>query len=597
MKANFVVSAERGIWIPQARKLFACDPYIAHVLEKTGDLDSFDEVKIAPVAKNSREDFVRDHAFVDQKVRLYLPILIGRLEQIHDSRFGEKFWRKALALSLLRHVSLCYELFSICEQYLDPERHDCQILDQACFLVPQDFDEHRKTFQCTELGQEQLFSVYCSQFHPGVFAPCRVKSGSIAEVPAQTVVRPRSIWRKVTIKSILRRLLRYRSPTMGIMNSYFSLENRDKLLFTSKGLIQAVPLPTTKIGTDPLRWKDRETLASPLPDFDRFDRFAFACLLHGMPRNLVEDFEQTYTELNGYFDGFRSLNWIVCEGWIGHSLSAFALAVLGLRGVHHLYNEHNYLAHPFVGNNLKYIFPLVDEFTTLGWSDPAQPNLVPGASLFNWVENSQICHEHQILFISSVPNTRAPEINSSYGESGARVVPDYLNMNKQFFGALSDSTLSSMVYRAYPARYARHALIWDQTYFLDRFIARVKIYDDSIVPARVLMQKSRLVVINYLSTSYLEALQANRPTVILWNRSAYHLEDRYSDFWDQLIEAGICQTDAVSAAEFVENIKENPEKWWESDKVQRARKAFLATNIGSPEVMLKHLVDRACSSS
>jgi putative transferase (TIGR04331 family) len=610
MKVNFVVSAFRDIWLPSTKNLFAVDPYIAHVLEKEGRISDYDEIKVAAVSRSTREEFSRDHDFVDHKFRRYSEVLAHRLDEIHGTSHGEAFWQKALSLAILRHVTFCYDLFKVCETYLDPTQHDCRVLDPGSFILPEDFDEHRQIFQHTDLGQEQLFSVYCGLFHSGRFPTWKESKPAATQIFVPPSPQPMSFLQKLAPRWIAQAFssprqfmhrvvawgLRIRSPRLAIINCSFSPENTHRLLVESLGRIRTVPLPNVLPSTSVPDWNLRDRLVREQPDFDRFDKFAFACLRHGIPKMFVEDFPQVYAQLDLYFNRYPDLRWVVCEWWIGHTFSALATAVLQQRGVRHIYNEHNYLAHPFLGNNLKYLQPLVNEYVTVGWKDPTIPNFLSGASLFPWVEGDDSGKEHDLLFISSIPNTRVPEINACYGESGARVVPGYLEMNLLFFQTLDESTLCTMVYRAYPESAARQALAWGQEYVLQKFLNRVKLIDDSDISARLLMQRSRLTVVNYLSTSYLEALLADVPTIILWNERAYLLEDRDKGFFEGLVAARICHTDPAEAARFVEQIKNDPEAWWLSPSVRRARAEFLQTNIGSPDVLVKHLLDRARGS-
>ncbi len=606
-KLNFVISANREAWIPGAKQLYAADPYIVHILEREGRLSEYEKVEVAQITRVSREEFQHDHKFVNQKFQKYTKILVRRLDEIHGSDYGLHFWKKALSLAILRHVNFCYEVFQVCETNLSLSLHDCCILDPVSYHIPVDFNEHRQVFQNTDFGQEQLFSIYCELFHPGKFKFWSGKAPLAFLKVAQPKAQLKSLWfrfhqiRKLLLRfnfrGATRRLLYLRNPQVGIMNSYFSLRYLNRLLFKSWGRIQLISLPKISPSTSVVNWKQRDKLVGNETGFDQFDKYVFACLRHGMPKRFVEDFNQVFSSLNMHFEKYSNLRWVTSESWIGDSLSSMALAVLQRKGVRHIYNEHNYLAYPFLGNNLKYLFPLVDEFTSLGWSDSSIPNLVRSASLFPWVEGEGRKKEHALLFVSSIPVTRAPEINACYGESGSRVIPGYLEMNRTFFETLNESTLSTMVYRAYPARFKQQALVWDQEFILNKFLSKVKRYDDSDTSGRLFMQSSRLVIINYLSTSYLESLLADIPTIILWNKDAYFLEEHHKGFFDGLIEAKICHTNPVEAANFVEHIKGEPETWWKTSLVRRARAEFLKANIGSPEVLVEHLLKRARESS
>ena len=117
------------------------------------------------------------------------------------------------------------------------------------------------------------------------------------------------------------------------------------------------------------QWEMRNQLVRENQSFNRFDKFVFACLRHGMPKIFIEDFSKACEHIKRYFDRYPDLCWGVCEDWIGHALSSLSMAVLSQRRVKHIYNEHNYLAHFLDGNNLKHLEPLTDEFVTLGWGD------------------------------------------------------------------------------------------------------------------------------------------------------------------------------------------------------------------------------------
>lgn len=593
MKSNFVVSMHSDAWIPGAKRLFAIDPYIYHVLEREERLSDFDKVEVAPILRTTRDEYLRAHEFVDRKYRQYIPIIVRRLDELHQTSLGEGFWRKALSLSLLRHVTFCYELFQACEVNFSPEHHDCRVLEADGFRVPFDFEEHRHLFQHTDFGQEQLFSVYCGLFYPGKFERWKGHF-PVGKVDQETIMAlPR--WRRwFDPRRIVRRLLRFRSPRVAITNSYFSPENLDRLVFGSRGRIQSMSLPMLTLPKSEIRWSLRDYFVREEPDFDRFDRYVFACLRHAMPKIFIEDFPGVFSQLQSYFAGYSDLRWIVCEAWISHTLSAMALAVLKLQGVKHINNEHNYLAYPFLGNNLKYITPLVDEFVSLGWEDPSIPNLVRGASLFQWMEKDNRCEkEHDILFICGLPQTHLPEINASYGDAGAYGAQSYLGTTQHFLARLGEKTLSKLFFRAYPSAHARHFLTWDQCFALAPYITKVKTYDDSTISGRLLMQRSRLVVVNYLSTSHLESIIADIPTIFIWNKDTYLFTEKHMGIFDALIEAGVCQTNPEDAADFVNSIKDNPEEWWRSSAVRKSRDAFLKANIGDPEAMIQYLLVKA----
>jgi putative transferase (TIGR04331 family) len=132
-----------------------------------------------------------------------------------------------------------------------------------------------------------------------------------------------------------------------------------------------------------------------------------------------------------------------------------------------------------------------------------------------------------------------------------------------------------------------------QNTYLREYLERCK--DIVTVPgnSKVLISQSKLVIVNYLSTAYLEALISDVPTVFFWNKESYFLDDKYSDFYDLLISVGICQTDPVKAANFIDIIADCAEDWWLSDSVRKARNSFLSVNFGEPQKMVDYLIELA----
>lgn len=613
-KSNFVISAFRDIWIPNAKCLFATNPYVVHALERDGRLSEYEDIKVAKVQRVTREEFQYDHDFVDLKFHKYMQILAHRLDELHGTTHGERFWDKALCLSILRHITQCYDLFKACEDNLDLTIHDCRVLDQSNYCVPNDFDEHRKFFQDTDFGREQLFSVYCGLFYPGRFkswvSPDYVYSllrdrntESLQERVRHFRARfkPRKVIRGIgnRVRNILLsafRQLGFSSIRVGIMDCSFSHQNVDRLVSESRGRIQPISCPVMPASTSNPNFSQRKFLVRSEPWFDRFDNFVFASLLHGMPKMYVEDFLQTYAHFNSFFNRYSTMRWVVCEWWIGSARSSFATAVLSQRGVRHISVEHNYISHYFLGANLKYLAPLADEYATLGWGDPSLPNIVRGASLFQWVENDiKSSKKHDILFLMTAPIAYMAEMSATYGGiDGAYGATIYFDWSRRFLAGLGDDALSKLYIRAYPLLASQQWLVWDTALELKSFTGRVKAYDDdSSISARLLIQQSRLVVVNYTATSYLESIISNIPTVFFWPKDCKFLSEKYTDVFDELINVGICQVNPEEAAAFINRIKDSPEDWWNSAEVQKCRKKFLKNNFGDPEFMIQYLLEKA----
>jgi len=547
---------------------------------------------------------VFDNNFIDQKYHKYIPILAGRLNKIHDMNHDVFFWKKCLGLGLVRNITLFYDMFKVCEENFSDKEHDCRILSENSYYIPKDLNDQRDFFQCTAYGQEQMFSVYMHLFYPDQFELIEDKFHwpKLSNAESKSVFfRALKKISRITVDKLIGKIISYiskiRKPKVAIIESFFYASHLTNLIVKSKGLIRAIPIKSNFAYSSELQLKKRIDIAAIQDDFDRFDSFFFTSMRYCFPKIFIENFEQVFSFYSKYFEKFNKLNYVVNESWIGNNHSSIAMAILQQKGIKHIYNEHNFLSHHFLGNNHKYIFPLVDEFISLGWYKNNVPKLIKGASLFEWAEKHKYSKEHEITFITGIPPIKTPEVSSSYGDFGAFNAKSHLDFNKVFFDNLETSTLNSVLYRGYPidmyptSQLSSPMVRYDQDYVLKKYLDKVKFVDYTSQSAKILMKKSRLVIIDYLSTSYVESLLANIPTVFFWNKDIYFLEDEYKDIYLSLISVGICQTDPVEAANFIEKIKNEPELWWGSKPVQDARNDFLFRNFGRPEVMKNILLE------
>lgn len=597
-KYNFIVSNYRNTWIDGAKRLFLADPYIYYILKKNGELKKYEEIKVAPYLRQTREDFERDHNFVDHKYRKYIPILTNRLNEIHGKDYDINFWKKCLSLGFLRYITFFYEMFQICETYLRSEQHYGQILSEGSYYIPISFDDHRQFFQHTHYGQEQIFSIYAYLYCQHQFATVNEKFHK----EQQKISKMQSIIKKIFrlspqkirrqswsyISKLVSKIYSSREPTIGIMCTLFYERYLMELIVKSKGRIESMPLKTLFNFNTNIDWEERNILSNTKGGFDKFDNLFFTSLKYCMPKCFVEDFNQIASYYIDYFNKYNKLQFVVSETWIGNTYPSIALAILQTRGVKHIYNEHNCLGHQYLGCNQKYFSELCDYYVTLGWDDSDFPNLEKGASLFEWVLKGNYTKSIDILYVNSTATPKREEINAFYGQSAESAVK-YIGFIRTFFRYLDNSTKRRIVFRGDLERATKTWLAYDLQYILGEHFAQLKAIDTQSESAKVLMLKSRLVIVDYKATAYLESMVMNIPTIFFWDPDKDYLDNKYNDFYAPLISEGICQTDPIEAAKFVEQIKDNPDEWWQSKLVQNAKNRFLSLNIGNPQIMIDYL--------
>jgi putative transferase (TIGR04331 family) len=598
MTHNFIVSDYRKLWIEGATCLYIVEPYVYFQLKKDGHISDYDDVIVAPYQRQSSSDLEKDNKFVQNKFDKYVNILSERLNKIHGTSHSMLFWKRALSLSLERYITFFHDLFESCELYFNIDKHDCNVLSEKSYYIPFDFDEQRNFFQHSNYGQEQIFSIYMHAFYPHALKikddqfKTNLQNGSKKSLFLRLLTKDFS---RVTVEKIKQKFLEkyysHKTHKIGILGSLFSPKNFNILMTKSKGLIYPLEWQMGLFDDDIdfISADSRKYLSECQRDFDKFDRFFFASIEYCLPKMFVEYFKKVENYYKNYFEKSKDLTFVISEVWLSVNHLAIALAVLKENGVSHIYNEHNYFEHPWVGTLIYREAELSDIFVSLGWYSDKIPNLVQGGSLYEFNLNKKPKKRHSICYICCGALPKRPNYTASYGMIGDNALK-YIDFIRSFFANLTSETRSKILFRGYPRSNSEGWLMYDLEFMLDPYLNQVKKIDDTSTSGKLLMLQSDLVIADYTATSYLEAMIMNIPTIFFWNPDTYYLSDDYSDFFESLISVGICQTDPIKAANFVETIKDNPEKWWRQESVQKAKDDFLLKNMGKPESMIDYLL-------
>lgn len=122
--------------------------------------------------------------------------------------------------------------------------------------------------------------------------------------------------------------------------------------------------------------------------------------------------------------------------------------------------------------------------------------------------------------------------------------------------------------------------------------------DDYSRPITKAIKISRLVLVTTLSTTFIENIWSNTPTVIFAHPSIYEIRTEFRDVFEDLASVGVFHESHIAAAEFVGKIWDSVESWWVSDSVKRAVKRYGEMFAGLPTDERRSLVEaiRAASS-
>ena len=100
-------------------------------------------------------------------------------------------------------------------------------------------------------------------------------------------------------------------------------------------------------------------------------------------------------------------------------------------------------------------------------------------------------------------------------------------------------------------------------------------FDDFKKSSAFRFAESRLVIHNYLGTSWLETLALDIPTVCFYDPETYAFREAAQPYINSLATVGVLHRSGNSAALFVASLGDDMEKWWAKVEVQKARRNFV----------------------
>ena len=199
------------------------------------------------------------------------------------------------------------------------------------------------------------------------------------------------------------------------------------------------------------------------------------------------------------------------------------------------------------------------------------------------------CFKIDILFLAG-PIRYKRKYFASIDVSSQEYALNTIKFNSIFFQGLKNIILKKIYYKKYPVKY----FIDKEKLYLNQF-TNINLLNQTSFNGLDLMVKSKLVIMDYISTSYLECLISNIPMIVFLDQDSHNLKKKFKNFFKPLIDVGIFQINPIEASKLLNKIYQYPNLWWQSDKVQEGRKIFLDKNVGHPDVFINQISKIATS--
>jgi len=536
------------------------------------DANTLDDPFPSTQSIQNAHDFCREHFYRQ------LDVLHDKLNQIHGLDLPKTFWRTALGSWLYRHISICYDKF-VCLQRIALDQTSITLLSPDSYYTPNDHFDHIFYF-CNDPGVMQLASEYYA-----LFADKKFKTMPFSIMPNAPYFGSSNAHASLIIdkENLFSNASRDKDNTIKkvvLCSAYYSQSVLNRLFEQSQGEICDLTLPKVSTHERPLNSQARKLLSQPSSN-DPFDKYLSKTLEYCMPRILIEHFNDYHETYSRHAEN-NPLRALVTECWISFiPLSIYCAIARHLNSTRLIFQHHG-ANNQFQFCNLLWIEKEVaDSYITTGSKDDESNCVVGGFAIKERIYYEFADWKSDIVHATT---TRFPYLCTcgTSGYAGKRFL-SYLQGVDEVIKGIPDR-----LKKHYVLRPRRDQLFLDTEHLLN--VGNKGIRIDTNTDFSTLIQNSRLVIIDHMSTGLAE-IAANRiPFFYLYNDEFELLSDEHSHLFDNLISCGVVHKSVNTLIEHLDRIYDDVRGWWDTKSVQCALDGFISHSLGDPELTINYLL-------
>lgn len=528
--------------------------------------------------------------------------LASYLNRVHMVNFGLRYWRILVGPWPLSYVDAFYDRYVCLTEALGsfPQLHTW-LLREEDYRTPNDFGEFQALNHQSDLYNLQLYSQISESL--GYNFP-KKDAGFTGSGNGTQPEGKRNIISgiKRSLRNIIIDYLLIQHSKNGV---YFLLSNIYPKLMVKLRLTPG--FQARFLNHDfPQDWRfqadastdHRKELVHLTSSSDRFVKVLLDSLPKNLPSIYLEGFQASRQYLGQHFEGKRFPRILM-------TLAGLWSAEFGRFLAAEMTEREGKIINIQVGAGYgmarrlgieKHDRDVSDRFYCWGWADQENdPKLInlPAPKLSAGERRAGTSQKRQTILVVGTANPRYLYRFQSYPVG--LYWEQYLRGPAIFFQELDHRLQQKTLYRGYATEYG-----WYITQRLTEQVPRLEI-DDHRHSFGYWLNQSRLVVMDYPGTTFLEAMAAGVPLIMFFNPLAWQMREEALPYFESLRQASILHDTPQSAALQVEKIYDNVDGWWLSDPVQAARQKFVdhfalrcnAWNRHWVEMMRQELSDKS----
>lgn len=504
------------------------------------------------------------YTLVQEIYERMLPPVATALNVVHNTSWSNRYWRIVAGPWLQWFIGILYERFATIECALSHYPDLISIgVEESSWVVPKD------TLDFISLVHEDAYNLqlYTSLLRnrgvPLKFKSCEIRKNEGTVRSDGLTARTAKLLKRLASSEKLRGP---RAKSMWIDHTYFSSVMQASLLLKTRGSVKPIGSemsPTTIPGAGALR----SSLQIEAESKNDFEALLFRAIPDNIPRSFVEDFARVRAiASNSYSPEPAAI--FSANSWYGKEPFKQWAAAAAEHGTILLGTQHggNYgSTDPMQAE--EHETAITDRYYSWGWEREGRRAAVipmPAPKLAGRKLIGPNKKRRGILFVA----TSGPRYQFAFPNTSC-FHNEYLDWQRRFFLHLAPEARDETVVRLHYEDFG-----WDiRARLKDRF-PHLK-FGDWGVPFLKALSQCRLYVCDHLSTTFLEALAADVPSVLFWDPKWNRLRHEAEPYYAELRSAGILFDTPEDAAVAIGSIQD-VSQWWNRQQVQTARALFCA---------------------
>ncbi len=516
---------------------------------------------------NDREKFHKDYHYINNVYEILLVRLSSQLNEIHKVSYSIQYWRIFIGPWLNSFIQSLFNSWSSLDMAF--ENYDikfCKILIKDFQdIIPNSMKDFRNMYLTDEWNEALYGQLICKYFSNKV----HIKLVKDTKNNVAHTSESRKIF-SIDFRKILSNVYFLTNKLLPRNYKYVFIESRipRKIEFKLQALLGQIPrmVKSVKIPYFPLDMQGRRQSLNIEKDDDIFLRIACDMLLMHLPRSYLEGYKSINNiVLNTTLPDFPK---VIFTGSISRFDDFFKLWIAQKkeRGSKLVINQNS--------ANYNFMEVFTPEYLERGvadlWLSWGMVNNNGLNTIFTGnlkIQGKKVNHNPNGCALIIGRSTSRYNIDIQSKELSSQQL-SYMEEQVNFYESLPELIQINTI-----VRIRNNDLGWHpKDYLLKRF-SQIR-FDDFDQPFHFSVSRSRICIITYYSTTFLEVLSWNVPTIIFWNPKFNEINEYAIPYVEILKSAGIYHSTPESAAKHLTEIWNDISSWWESELVQNARLQF-----------------------